>query len=185
MEESLVSAETVERFLARRRGGPQAALTILLWQHDPPIMPAGEQVYARLLHQRDGQIVFNRGLAKQGIWPAIDPVLSTSRLLDGQVLGAEHVRVARAAQALLHGYGDLEGTGARGDDPQLQARARRVLLFGSQPFVVAETFTARPGVYVPVAETVRGYVALVDGRHGDMPEEAFRFVGGIEAAVGR
>ena len=129
--------------------------------------------------------MFNRGLAKQSIWPAIDPVQSTSRLLDGQALGAEHVRVARAAQELLRGYGDLEGTGAAGDDARLQARARRVLLFGSQPFVVAETFTARPGVYVPIAETVRGYGELVDGRHDDVPEEAFRFVGGLEEALGK
>jgi F-type H+-transporting ATPase subunit beta len=179
LEENLLSMATVERFVARRRISDRAALTILLWQHDPPIMPAGAQVYARLLHERDGQIVFNRGMGKQNIWPAIDPVQSTSRLLDGQALGAEHVRVARAAQALLRDNGDLAGTGANGDDARLQARARRVLLFGSQPFVVAETFTARPGVYVPAAETVRGYGELVDGRHDDVAEEALRFIGGL------
>jgi F-type H+/Na+-transporting ATPase subunit beta len=95
------------------------------------------------------------------------------------------VRVARAAQALLRDYGDLEGTGAAGDDLRLQARARRALLFGSQPFVVAETFTARPGAYVPIAETVRGYGELVDGHHDDLPEEAFRFVGAIDQALGQ
>ncbi|MDQ2997277.1 MAG: F0F1 ATP synthase subunit beta, partial [Chloroflexota bacterium] len=132
----------------------------------------------------DGRIVFSRGLAKQNIWPAIDPVQSNSRMLEGPALGAEQARVARRAQVLLRGYGDLEGTGAAGDDAQLQARARRVLLFCSQPFVVAETFTARPGVYLPIAETVRGYGELVDGFHDDLPEEAFRFTGGIEEVLG-
>jgi F-type H+/Na+-transporting ATPase subunit beta len=185
LEENLISSATVERFMARRRSSDRAALTILLWQHDPPIMPAGEQVYARLLRERDGQIVFNRALGKQNIWPAIDPVQSTSRLLDGSALGAEHVRVAHAAQELLRGYGDIEGSGAAGRDPALQARARRVLLFGSQPFVVAELFTARPGVYVPVAETVQGYGTLVAGAHDDVPEEAFRFVGGLADVLGK
>jgi F-type H+/Na+-transporting ATPase subunit beta len=180
LEESLISPATVERFVARRRGSDRAALTLLLWQHDPPILPAGEQVYAQLLRDQDGQIVFNRALGKQNIWPAIDPLQSSSRLLDGPALGAEHVRVARAAQQLLRSYGDLAGSGAAAGDPQLQARARRVLLFGSQPFVVAEPFTARPGVYVPLAETVRGYGELVDGRHDDIAEEAFRFAGGLD-----
>lgn len=185
MEENLVSDQTVERFLARPHGDTRAALTILLWQHDPPIMPAGAQVYSRLLRDGDGQLVFSRALAKQSIWPAIDPVRSTSRLLSGQALAAEHVRVARAARELLRDYGDLEDAGAAGDDARLRARARRVLLFGSQPFVVTETFTAVPGVYVPVAETVRGYGELVDGRHDDVPEEAFRFGGGLEEALGK
>jgi F-type H+-transporting ATPase subunit beta len=185
IEENLISAETVERFLARRRGGAGAALTLLLWQQDPPIMPTGEQVFSRLLRDGDGQLVFSRGLAKQGIWPAIDPLRSGSRLLEGQALGAEHARVARAAQDLLRGFGDLEGSGAAGSDAQLQARARRVLLFQGQPFYVAETFTALPGVYVPVAETVRAFGQLVDGRHDGVPEEAFRFTGTLEEALGK
>ncbi len=177
------SIATVERFVARRRSSDKAALTIVLWQHDPPIMPAGEQVYTRLLRDRDGRIMFNRALGKQNIWPAIDPVQSASRLLDGQALGPEHAQVARAAQALLRDYGDLDGAGATGDDARLQARARRVLLFGSQPFAVAETFTARPGVYVPVTATVRGYSELLAGTYDDVPEEAFRFAGGLEEVI--
>jgi F-type H+-transporting ATPase subunit beta len=185
MEENLVSDQTVERFLTRRHGDTRAALTILLWQHDPPIMPAGARVYSQLLRDGDGQLVFSRALAKQSIWPAIDPVQSASRLLGGQALTAEHIQVARAAEELLRDHGNLEGTGAAGDDARLQARARRVLLFGSQPFFVAEIFTAVPGVYVPIAETVRGYGELVDGRHDDVPEDAFRFVGAIEEALGK
>jgi F-type H+-transporting ATPase subunit beta len=183
LEENLISLATVERFVARRRGGDQAALTTLLWQHDPPILPAGEQAYARLLGERDGQIAFSRALAKQSIWPAIDPLRSTSRLLDGRSLGAEHTRVAGAARQLLRDHGDIEGSGAASADPALQARARRVLLFGSQPFFVAEPFTAVPGVYVPLVQTLRGYSELVDGRHDAAPEEVFRFVGEIGEAL--
>ena len=183
LNEQLLTEHTLQRLRDRRRGGARGSLTLLIWQIRTP-----ETIHERALDQPlpvDSQIVFNRALGKQNIWPAIDLIQSTSRLLDGHVLGAEHVRVARAAQDLLHGYGDLAGAGASGDDPQLQARARRVLLFGSQPFVVAETFTARPGVYVPVVETVRGYGDLLDGRHDDVPEEAFRFSGEIAEVLGK
>jgi F-type H+-transporting ATPase subunit beta len=183
LNQQLLTEQTIQRLRDRRRGGTRGSLTLLIWQVHTP-----ETIHDHALDQPlpiDGRIVFSRGLAKQNIWPAIDPVQSTSRLLDGQVLGAEHVRVAREAQALLRGHADIAGTSPGGDDPKLQARARRVLLFGSQPFVVAETFTARPGVYVPVAEAVRGYGELVDGRHDNVPEEAFRFTGGIEQALGK
>src|SRR5262249_31111374 len=151
MEENLVSSETVERFRARRRASAQAALTVLLWQHDPPLMPTGEQVFTQLLHNRDGQLVFSRALAKQRVWPAIDSLASASRLLDERYVGAEHVRVARAAQDLLRRYGDTEIGGAAEDDSRLRGRAGRVLLFQGQPFFVAETFTGLPGEYVPLA----------------------------------
>jgi F-type H+-transporting ATPase subunit beta len=183
LNERLLTEQTVQRIKERRRGDEHGSLTLLIWQLRTP-----ETNHERALGQPlpvDGQIVFNRGLGKQNIWPAIDPVQSSSRLLDGPVLGAEHVRIAHAARELLREHGDLGGAGAPGGDPTLLARARRVLLFGSQPFVVAETFTARPGVYVPVAETVRGYGELVAGSHEAVPEEAFRFIGGIEEAVGK
>jgi F-type H+/Na+-transporting ATPase subunit beta len=181
LNEQLLTEQTIQRIQERRRGGTSGSLTLLIWQIRTP-----ETIHERALDlplPLDGQIVFNRGLAKQSIWPAIDPVRSTSRMLDGQLLGAEHARVARAAQQLLRDYGDLDGTGAAGDDARLQARGRRVLLFGSQPFVVAETFTALPGVYMPIADTLRGYGELVDGRHDDLPEEAFRFTGRLEEAL--
>jgi F-type H+-transporting ATPase subunit beta len=183
LNEQLLTEQTTQRLRDRRRGGMRGSLTLLIWQVRTP-----ETIHELALDQPlpvDGRIVFSRSLAKQSIWPAIDPVQSTSRLLDGQALGAEHVRVARVAQELLRGYADLAGAGGTGDDARLQARARRALLFGSQPFVVAETFTARPGVHVPIAETVRGYGELVDGRHDDVPEDAFRFVGGIEEVLGK
>jgi F-type H+-transporting ATPase subunit beta len=190
LNEQLLTEQTIQRIQNRRRGGgipreggARGSLTLLIWQIRTPAT-SHERALVQPLPV-DGQIVFNRALGKQNIWPAIDPVQSSSRLLDGQTLGAEHVRVARAAQELLRGYGNIEGNDAAGDNPQLRARARRVLLFGSQPFVVAETFTARPGVYVPVAEAVRGYGALVDGRHDEVPEEAFRFVGGLEEALAK
>jgi F-type H+-transporting ATPase subunit beta len=185
MEEKLVSSETVERFRMRRRSSLSAALTILLWQQNPPIMPTGEQVFSRLLAERDGQIAISRALAKRSIWPAIDPLASTSRLLDERFVGSEHVCVARAAQELLRGYGDAEIGGAAGDDPQLRARARRMLLFQTQPFYVAETFTGLPGEHVPVAATVRGFGELVSGLHDDVPEEAFRFVGALDQALSK
>jgi F-type H+-transporting ATPase subunit beta len=185
IEENLVSSETVERFRIRRRGGASAALTILLWQQNPPIMPTGEQVFSRLLAERDGQLAFSRELGARKIYPAIDPLASGSRLLDERVVGAEHVRVARAAQDLLRRYGDAEIGGASDDDPRLRARAQRVLLFQSQPFYVAETFTGLPGEYVPLAETVRGYGELVGGLHDDVAEEAFRFVGTLDQALSK
>jgi F-type H+-transporting ATPase subunit beta len=185
LEENLVSDATVARFVARRRASAQSALTILLWQHDPPILPAGAQVYDQLLRDRDGQLIFSRALAKQSIWPAIDPLRSGSRLLEDQALGPEHARVARAARDLLRGYAYIDGVGAAGDDPTLRARARRTLLFQGQPFFVAEPFTAVPGVYVPVAETLRGFGELAAGRHDSAPEEAFRFTGTLDDALGK
>jgi len=100
MEENLISDQTVERFLARRHGDTRAALTILLWQHDPPIMPAGAQVYSRLLRDGDGQLVFSRALAKQSIWPAIDPLQSTSRVQAQINFGrapSQYIRMPRPA----------------------------------------------------------------------------------------
>ena len=186
MDENLISPETVERFRMRRRGGgAAAALTLLLWQQNPPIMPTGEQVFSRLLAERDGQIAISRALAKHSIWPAIDPLASTSRLLDERFVGVEHVRVARAAQELLRSYGDADIGGTAGDDLRLRGRAQRVLLFQSQPFYVAETFTGLPGEYVPVAETVRGFGELVDGLHDAVSEEVLRFAGALDQALGK
>jgi F-type H+-transporting ATPase subunit beta len=185
IEENLVSSETVERFRTRRRSGASAALTILLWQQNPPTMPTGEQVFSQLLAERDGQLVLSRALGARRIYPALDPLASTSRLLDQRVLGAEHVRVARAVQDLLRRYGDAEIGGAAGDDARLRGRAQRALLFQSQPFYVAETFTGLPGEYVPLAETVRGFGELVGGRHDDVSEEALRFVGTLDQALGK
>jgi F-type H+/Na+-transporting ATPase subunit beta len=179
LNEELITEGSIERLKARRRGGADAALTLFVWRlRTLETFDTSNQPLALDL---DGQLVFSRALAKQSIWPAIDSLASTSRLLDERFVGAEHARVARAAQRILRGYGDP----APGDDPVRRARARRVLLFQSQPFFVAETFTGLPGEHVPVAETVRGFGELVAGLHDDVPEEAFRFVGALDQALGK
>jgi F-type H+-transporting ATPase subunit beta len=182
LNEELITEGSIERLKARRRGGADAALTLFVWRIRTPEMFDINQPLALDL---DGQLVFSRALAKQSIWPAVGSLASTSRLLDERFVGAEHARVARAAQDLLRGNGDLEIGGAAGDDPVLRARARRVLLFQGQPFFVAETFTGLPGEHVPVAETVRGFGELLAGLHDGVPEEAFRFVGALDQALGK
>jgi F-type H+/Na+-transporting ATPase subunit beta len=184
MDERLVSQSTAARLRERRRGA-SAGLTLLVWHVRTPDTFDPDQILQGLPLETDGRLVFSRALAKQSIWPAVDPLASTSRLLDEQCLDAEHGRVARATQELLRNNGDIEGTGAAGGDTRLRARARRVLLFQGQPFSVAETFTGLPGEYVGVEETVRGFAAIVAGRHDDVPEETFRFTGTLDQVLAR
>jgi F-type H+/Na+-transporting ATPase subunit beta len=179
LDEHLVTAETIGR-LRQRRHGAQAAVTLFVWHvRKPETFDPGEILRQSLL-EPDGQLVFSLALAKQKIWPAVDPLASGSRLLSEQRVGAEHVRVAGAARELLAGYSGLAGD-AIGDDPLLQGRARKALLFQSQPFVVAETFTGMPGVYVSPEETVRGFGEIVAGKHDSADEAAFRFTGTLGA----
>lgn len=173
LDELLVTPTTVERLRARAAG-----LTLLVMQHATPLGEANAPLDA-LLAEGDGRLVLSRVLGGQNIWPAVDPVRSESRLLAGETLSAEHRRVAAAARALLRETGVTEGAGAT--DAPLYGRARRALLFGSQPFVVAEPFTALPGTYVPLAETIRDYAAIVDGRCDALPEEAVTFTGALDA----
>jgi F-type H+-transporting ATPase subunit beta len=183
LHEELITQGTLARLRARRRRGADGSLTLLVWQiRTPETFDTSSQPLALDL---DGRLVFSRALAKQSIWPAGDSLASTSRLLDQRCVGAEHARVAHAAQDLLRRYGGTEIGGAAGDDPVLLARARRALLFQGQPFFVAETFTGLPGEHVPVAETVRGFGELVAGLHDGVPEEAFRFVGALDQALGK
>jgi F-type H+-transporting ATPase subunit beta len=181
LSEELITESAIERLRARRRGSA-GALTLFVWRIKTP---ETFDTSWRLALDVDGGLVFSRALAKQSVWPAIDALASASRLLDERFAGAEHVRVARAAQELLRRYGDAEIGGAAGDDPRLRGRARRVLLFQGQPFFVAETFTGLPGEDIPLAETVRGFGELVDGRHDDVHEEAFRFVGALDQALSK
>jgi F-type H+-transporting ATPase subunit beta len=182
LNEELITEEAIERLKARRRGA-DVALTLLVWRiRTLETINTGAQPLALDL---DGRLIFSLPLAKRSIWPAIDALASTSRLLEERFVGAEHARVARAAQDLLRGYGDADIGGAAGEDPLLRARARRVLLFQGQPFFVAETFTGLPGEHVPLAETVRGFGELVAGLHDGVPEEAFRFVGALDQALGK
>jgi len=148
--------------------------------------PAPVATFAHL----DSTIILDRAIAELGIYPAVDPLKSTSRMLDPQVVGEEHYQVAREAQRILQRYADLKDIIAilgveelSDDDKRVVVRARRVQRFFSQPFFVAEQFTGTPGVFVPRAETVRGFKEIIEGKHDDLPESAFMYVGSIDKAV--
>ena len=147
--------------------------------------PAPATTFAHL----DGTVVLSRPIAELGIYPAVDPLDSTSRILDPNIVGEEHYTVARQTQQILQKYKDLQdiiailGMDELSDEDKLTvARARRIQRFLSQPFHVAEAFTGRKGRYVPVAETVRGFKEIIEGKHDDLPEAAFYMVGSIEEA---
>jgi F-type H+-transporting ATPase subunit beta len=138
----------------------------------------------------DATTVLSRALTEIGIYPAVDPLDSTSRILDPQVVGDEHYSVARAVQSTLQAYKDLQdiiailGMDELSEEDKLTvARARKIQRFLSQPFHVAEQFTGTPGVYVRLEDTIRGFREILDGKHDDLPEQAFYMVGGIEEAV--
>ncbi|MGH2582526.1 MAG: F0F1 ATP synthase subunit beta [Anaerolineales bacterium] len=138
----------------------------------------------------DATISLERSIADKGIYPAVDPLASTSRILDPNIVGEDHYRTAREVQRVLQRYKDLQDIIAilgidelSEDDKLIVARARKVERFFSQPFFVAEQFTGIPGSYVTLAETVRGFREILDGKHDDLPEQAFMLVGTIEAAV--
>ena len=135
----------------------------------------------------DGTVVLSRGISELGIYPAVDPLDSTSRILDPLILGEEHYSVARQVQIVLQRYKELQDIIAilgmeelSEDDKVLVARARKLQRFLSQPFHVAETFTGTPGKYVKLEDTIKGFKAVVEGKYDDLPEQAFYMVGGIE-----
>ena len=138
----------------------------------------------------DSTVVLSRDIASLGIYPAVDPLDSTSRQLDPQVVGEEHYAVARAVQSTLQKYKELRDIIAilgmdelAPEDKLAVGRARKIQRFLSQPFHVAEVFTGSPGKYVSLKETIKGFKAIVDGEYDDLPEQAFYMVGGIEEAV--
>ena len=138
----------------------------------------------------DATTVLSRSISELGIYPAVDPLDSTSRILDPQVVGEKHYEVARRVQEILQRYKELQDIIAilgmdelSEDDKITVARARRIQRFLSQPFSVAEQFTGIEGQYVPIAETIRGFEEILDGKHDDLPESAFLFVGTIDDAV--
>ena len=135
----------------------------------------------------DSTIVLNRALTEIGIYPAVDPLDSTSTILDPNVVGQEHYDVARGVQKILQRYKDLQDIIAilgmeelSDDDKKAVARARKIQRFLSQPFFVAEVFTGNPGKYVPLSETIRGFKEILEGKHDDKPEQAFYMKGGID-----
>ena len=147
--------------------------------------PAPATTFAHL----DGTVVLSRPLTELGIYPAVDPLDSGSRILDPNFLGEEHYNTAMQVQRILQKYKELQDIIAilgldelSDEDKMTVARARRIQRFLSQPFHVAETFTGMPGTYVPVAETVKGFKEIIEGKHDDLPEAAFYMVGNIEQA---
>jgi F-type H+-transporting ATPase subunit beta len=138
----------------------------------------------------DATVVLSRQVAALGIYPAVDPVDSTSRQLDPLVIGDEHYDTARGVQAVLQKYKELQDIIAilgmdelSEEDKQAVYRARKIRNFLSQPFHVAEVFTGSPGKYVPLKETIRGFKGIVSGEYDHLPEQAFYMVGGIEEVI--
>ena len=148
--------------------------------------PAPATTFAHL----DATTVLDRGIASLGIYPAVDPLESTSRILTPDVVGLEHYEVARETQRILQRYKELQDIIAimvmyelSEEDKLTVSRARKIQRFLSQPFSVAEQFTGMQGKYVPIKETVRGFKEILEGKHDDLPESAFLFVGTIDEAV--
>ncbi len=148
--------------------------------------PAPATTFAHM----DGTITLERSIAEQGIYPAVDPLTSTSRVLDPNVVGKEHYEVARGVQKVLQRYKDLQDIIAilgidelSDEDKRIVARARKIQRFLSQPFFVAEVFTGSPGKYVKIEDTIRGFKEILDGKHDSLPESAFYMVGSIDEAV--
>ena len=140
--------------------------------------------------QLDATTVLSRQIAELGIYPAVDPLDSTSRILDPHVIGEEHYQVARGVQAVLQKYKELQdiiailGMEELSDDDKLTvSRARKIQRFLSQPFAVAEVFTGSPGKYVPLKETIRGFKEILEGKYDDLPEASFYMVGNIDEAI--
>ena len=145
--------------------------------------PAPATTFAHL----DATTVLSRAISSLGIYPAVDPLESNSRILTPEIVGVEHYEVARAVQSTLQRYKELQdiiailGMDELSDEDKLTvARARRIQNFLSQPFSVAEKFTGMQGRYVPIKETIRGFKEILEGKYDDIPESAFLFAGGIE-----
>ena len=173
-----------ERITSTKKGSVTSVQAIYV-PADDITDPAPATAFAHL----DATTVLSRPLTELGIYPAVDPLSSTSRILDPNVLGAEHYRTARDVQLILQRYKDLQDIIAilgmeelSDDDKMTVARARKIQRFLSQPFSVAEQFTGQPGRYVKLADTVKSFREVVDGKHDELPEQAFYMVGDIGEA---
>jgi len=180
-------AQLQERITSTKKGSITSLQAIYV-PADDFTDPAPAAAMAHL----DATSFLDRRIAEKAIYPAVDPLRSTSRLLDPAVVGDEHYQVARRVQEVLQRYKDLQDIIAilgieelSPGDRTVVERARRIERFLSQPFFVAETFSGRPGKYVQLRETIRGFKEIVDGKHDDLPEQAFYMVGGIDEAVAR
>jgi len=177
--------ELQERITSTKKGSITSVQAIYV-PADDITDPAPATAFAHL----DATTVLNRALTELGIYPAVDPLASTSRILDPNILGEEHYQTARAVQSILQRYKDLQdiiailGMEELSDDDKLTvARARKIQRFLSQPFSVAEQFTGQPGRYVKLADTVKSFKEVVEGKHDELPEQAFYMVGDIGEAM--
>ena len=177
--------ELQERITSTTKGSITAVQCVYV-PADDLTDPAPATTFAHL----DGTVVLSRPIAELGIYPAVDPLDSTSRILDPNVIGLEHYQVARQVQVTLQKYKDLQDIIAilgmdelSEADKQTVSRARKIQRFLSQPFFVAAQFTGTEGKFVSVPDTVRGFKEILEGKHDDLPEQAFYMVGGIEEAI--
>ncbi len=177
--------ELQERITSTKKGSITSMQAVYV-PADDYTDPAPVTTFAHL----DATVSLERSIAEQGIYPAVDPLGSTSRILDPRIVGEEHYDVARRTQSILQRYRNLQDIIAilgidelSDEDKQVVARARKVQRFFSQPFFVAESFTGMTGRYVQIAETVRGFKMILDGEMDDVPEQAFMFCGGIDEVI--
>lgn len=177
--------ELQERITSTRKGSITSMQAVYV-PADDYSDPAPVATFTHL----DATIALERSIVEKGIYPAVDPLASTSRILDPLVVGEEHYRTAREVQQVLQRYKDLQDIIAilgidelSEEDKLIVSRARKVERFFSQPFFVAEQFTNIPGKYVPISETVRGFREILDGKHDDLPEDAFMMAGTIDDVV--
>ena len=177
--------ELQERITSTRKGSITSMQAVYV-PADDYSDPAPVATFAHL----DATIALERSIVEKGIYPAVDPLVSTSRILQPDIVGEEHYRVAREVQLVLQRYKDLQdiiailGVDELSEDDKLTvARARKIERFLSQPMFVAEQFTGTPGQYVPIGETVRGFKEILEGRHDDVPEQAFYMMGNIDMVV--
>ena len=176
-----------ERITSTKRGSITSVQAVYV-PADDLTDPAPATTFTHL----DAKTVLSRQIASLGIFPAVDPLESTSRVLDPKIVGDEHYAVARGVQSILQRYKELQDIIAilgmdelSDEDKVIVARARKIQRFLSQPFTVAEQFTGFEGKYVPVKETIRGFKEILEGKHDDLPESAFLFVGTIDEAVAK
>jgi len=177
--------ELQERITSTKKGSITSVQAIYV-PADDYTDPAPATAFAHL----DATTNLSRQISEMGIYPAVDPLASTSRILDARIIGDEHYNTARAVKQILQKYKDLQDIIAilgidelSEEDKLVVARARKIQRFLSQPFFVAAQFTGRDGKYVPLSETVRGFKEIVEGKHDDLPEQAFYMVGNIDEAI--
>jgi F-type H+-transporting ATPase subunit beta len=173
-----------ERITSTKRGSITSVQAIYV-PADDITDPAPATAFAHL----DATTVLSRQIVELGIYPAVDPLASTSRILDPRILGGEHFQTARGVQQVLQRYKDLQDIIAilgmeelSEEDKLIVGRARKIQRFLSQPFFVAEAFTGQPGKYVSVKDTIKGFREILEGKHDELTEQAFYMVGTIEEA---